>query len=494
MVRALLIIVLVLAVLVLIGFVMGYNKIRAADIRAAEALSGIDVELTRRAALIPSLVHTVQTFAAHEKDVFDHVTDARAALTSAMSGKSVAQRSTAEKELDSALTPLLALGESYPQLTSSNNFLQPAGQPRRHREQAGVRPAVLQRRGRHAEPAHQHHPVDVRRTAEPCVRARVLPGAPVDMRIVFAGTPEPALPSLRRLIDSARHDVVAVLTRPDAASGRRGKASPSPVAQLALERDIPVLRPPRPNSDEFVAELSDLAPDACAVVAYGALLRDGLLAVPRHGWINLHFSLLPAWRGAAPVQAAIAAGDAVTGATTFQIEAALDSGPVYGVVTETVRPTDTAGDLLDRLSISGAALLETTLDGIADGTLTAGATTIRRRHGRAEGHGRRCPGALGPARPRCRAADQGRHPEPGGVDRRRGATDQAGAGDGRRRGTEPPAPRRNSSGSKRRARRDSIAAGAAGQRAAAGQEADGRRSLGARCPTRRVRKGQMRAQ
>ena len=105
-------------------------------------------------------------------------------------------------------------------------------------------------------------------------------------------------------------------------------------------------------------------------MAYGALLRDGLLAVPEHGWINLHFSLLPAWRGAAPVQAAIAAGDAVTGATTFQIEPALDSGPVYGVVTETIRPTDTAGDLLDRLSISGAALLETTLDGIADGTLS----------------------------------------------------------------------------------------------------------------------------
>ncbi|HEX3284737.1 MAG TPA: methionyl-tRNA formyltransferase [Mycobacterium sp.] len=190
------------------------------------------------------------------------------------------------------------------------------------------------------------------------------------MRIVFAGTPEPALPSLRRLIDSARHDVVAVLTRPDAASGRRAKPSPSPVAALALERDIPVLRPRRPNSNEFVAELADLAPDACAVVAYGALLRDGLLGVPRRGWINLHFSLLPAWRGAAPVQAAIAAGDAVTGATTFAIEPALDSGPVYGVVTETIRPTDTAGDLLDRLSISGAALLETTLDGIADGSLT----------------------------------------------------------------------------------------------------------------------------
>jgi methionyl-tRNA formyltransferase len=190
------------------------------------------------------------------------------------------------------------------------------------------------------------------------------------MRIVFAGTPEPALPSLRRLIDSARHDVVAVLTRPDAAAGRRAKPSPSPVAQLALEHGITVLRPERPNSNEFVAELAELAPDACAVVAYGALLRDGLLAVPEHGWINLHFSLLPAWRGAAPVQAAIAAGDTVTGATTFRIEPALDSGPVYGVVTETVRPTDTAASLLDRLSISGAALLETTLDGIADGSLS----------------------------------------------------------------------------------------------------------------------------
>jgi methionyl-tRNA formyltransferase len=191
------------------------------------------------------------------------------------------------------------------------------------------------------------------------------------VRIVFAGTPEPALPSLRRLIESPRHDVLAVLTRPDAAKGRHGKPSPSPVAQLALEHDIPVLRPSRPNSDEFIAELTELAPDACAVVAYGALLSERLLAVPTNGWINLHFSLLPAWRGAAPVQAAIAAGDTVTGATTFQIELALDSGPVYGVVTETVRPADTAGDLLERLSISGAALLETTLDGIADGSLTA---------------------------------------------------------------------------------------------------------------------------
>lgn len=191
------------------------------------------------------------------------------------------------------------------------------------------------------------------------------------MRLVFAGTPEPALASLRRLIESPRHDVVAVLTRPDAAAGRRGKPAPSPVAQLALDQGIPVLRPERPNSDEFVAELTELAPECCAVVAYGALLSERLLAVPRHGWVNLHFSLLPAWRGAAPVQAAIAAGDEVTGATTFQIEPALDSGPVYGVVTETVRPSDTAGDLLERLAVSGAVLLESTMDGIADGALTA---------------------------------------------------------------------------------------------------------------------------
>jgi methionyl-tRNA formyltransferase len=164
--------------------------------------------------------------------------------------------------------------------------------------------------------------------------------------------------------------VVAVLTRPDAAAGRRGKPEPSPVAREALDRGIPVLRPSRPNSDEFVAELSQLAPDCCAVVAYGALLRDDLLAVPPRGWINLHFSLLPAWRGAAPVQAAIAAGDSITGASTFQIEPSLDSGPIYGVVTETIRPTDTAGELLERLAVSGAALLSTTLDGIADATLT----------------------------------------------------------------------------------------------------------------------------
>lgn len=191
------------------------------------------------------------------------------------------------------------------------------------------------------------------------------------MRIVFAGTPDTALPSLQRLIDSPRHDVVAVLTRPDAASGRRGSPQPSPVARLALDHGIPVLRPAQPNAPESVAELAELAPECCPVVAYGALLRDALLEVPAHGWVNLHFSLLPAWRGAAPVQAAIAAGDEVTGATTFRIEPELDSGPVYGVATETIRADDTAGELLARLAVSGAELLAATLDGIADGALHA---------------------------------------------------------------------------------------------------------------------------
>jgi len=190
------------------------------------------------------------------------------------------------------------------------------------------------------------------------------------LRIVFAGTPTPALPSLQRFIDSPHHEVIAVLTRPDAAAGRRGKPAPSPVAQLALDTGIPVLRPDRPNSTESLAEMTELAPDCCAVVAYGALLSAQMLAVPARGWVNLHFSLLPAWRGAAPVQAAIAAGDSVTGATTFRIQPALDSGPVYGIVTETIRAHDTAGELLDRLALSGGALLEATLDGIADGSLT----------------------------------------------------------------------------------------------------------------------------
>ncbi|WP_328403033.1 methionyl-tRNA formyltransferase [Nocardia sp. NBC_00403] len=191
------------------------------------------------------------------------------------------------------------------------------------------------------------------------------------MRIVFAGTPEPAVPSLQRFIDSPRHEVVAVLTRPDAVAGRGRKVTRSPVGRLADEHGIPVLTPRRPAEPEFIEQLTALAPDCCPVVAYGALLPQQVLDIPRFGWINLHFSLLPAWRGAAPVQAAIDAGDEITGASTFQIEAGLDTGPIFGVVTEKIAVTDTAGALLERLAASGAHLLETTLDGVEDGTLQA---------------------------------------------------------------------------------------------------------------------------
>ncbi|MFF3223589.1 methionyl-tRNA formyltransferase [Nocardia suismassiliense] len=191
------------------------------------------------------------------------------------------------------------------------------------------------------------------------------------MRIVFAGTPEPAVPSLRRLIESERHEVIAVVTRPDAVAGRGRKVTRSPVGLLADEHGIPVLTPRRPSEPEFIEQLTALAPDCCPVVAYGALLPQQVLDIPRFGWINLHFSLLPAWRGAAPVQAAIDAGDEITGAATFQIEAGLDTGPVFGTVTEKIAVTDTAGTLLDRLAVSGAKLLEATLDGVEDGTLQA---------------------------------------------------------------------------------------------------------------------------
>ena len=191
------------------------------------------------------------------------------------------------------------------------------------------------------------------------------------MRLIFAGTPEPAVPSLRALLDSPRHEVVAVLTRPDAPAGRGRRLVRSPVGAVADEAGVPVLTPPRPSDPEFLAALRGQAPDCCPVVAYGALLRREALDVPRHGWVNLHFSLLPAWRGAAPVQAALRHGDEVTGATTFRIEEGLDTGPMFGVVTEPVRRTDTAGDLLGRLAESGARLLVATMDGIEDGTLQA---------------------------------------------------------------------------------------------------------------------------
>ncbi|MEV7044364.1 methionyl-tRNA formyltransferase [Amycolatopsis sp. NPDC051061] len=191
------------------------------------------------------------------------------------------------------------------------------------------------------------------------------------MKLVFAGTPEPAVPALRALLDSGRHEVVAVVTRPDAQAGRGRRVVRSPIGALADEHGIEVLTPARAGDPAFLARLTELAPDACPVVAYGALLPQAALDIPRLGWVNLHFSLLPAWRGAAPVQAAIRAGDEITGASTFRIVKELDAGPVFGVVTEAIGATDTAGGLLGRLSESGAKLLLSTMDGLADGSLVA---------------------------------------------------------------------------------------------------------------------------
>ncbi|MGW0367231.1 methionyl-tRNA formyltransferase [Streptomyces sp. NPDC002990] len=191
------------------------------------------------------------------------------------------------------------------------------------------------------------------------------------MKLVFAGTPEVAVPALDALIASGRHEVAAVVTRPDAPAGRGRRLVASPVAERAEEAGIEVLKPARPRDPDFQARLREIAPDCCPVVAYGALLPQSALEIPKRGWVNLHFSLLPAWRGAAPVQHSIMAGDQVTGASTFLIEEGLDSGPVYGILTEEIRPTDTSGDLLTRLAFAGAGLLTATMDGIEDGTLRA---------------------------------------------------------------------------------------------------------------------------
>jgi methionyl-tRNA formyltransferase len=190
------------------------------------------------------------------------------------------------------------------------------------------------------------------------------------MRVVFAGTPEVAVPSLDA-IEESDHELVAVVTRPDAPAGRGRKLVASPVARRAEELGVPVLKPDHPRDPDFLAALRELAPDCCPVVAYGALLPQSALDIPRHGWVNLHFSVLPAWRGAAPVQHSIWAGDEVTGATTFRIVKAMDAGPVFGVMTERIRATDTAGDLLGRLAEGGSGLLVATLDGIEDGSLEA---------------------------------------------------------------------------------------------------------------------------
>ena len=183
------------------------------------------------------------------------------------------------------------------------------------------------------------------------------------MRVVFAGTPEVALPSLDAIAASP-HELVAVVTRPDAPAGRGRKLVASPVAQRAEALGVPLLKPEHPRDPDFQATLKELDVDCCPVVAYGALLPQSALDIPRHSWVNLHFSLLPHWRGAAPVQHALLHGDEFTGATTFRIVKELDAGPTYGMMTERIRPTDTAGDLLGRLAEGGAGLLVATLDGI----------------------------------------------------------------------------------------------------------------------------------
>ena len=188
------------------------------------------------------------------------------------------------------------------------------------------------------------------------------------MRLIFAGTPQVAVPSLRALLDSD-HEVVAVVTRPDARVGRGRRLEPSPVKALAEEAGLEVLTPSSAKDPDLRARLVELAPDCCPVVAYGALLPPEVLDIPAHGWVNLHFSLLPAWRGAAPAQRALMAGDEITGASTFRIEAGLDTGPVLGAMTERIRPDDTSGTLLDRLADAGAPLLVATMDGLATGDL-----------------------------------------------------------------------------------------------------------------------------
>lgn len=185
------------------------------------------------------------------------------------------------------------------------------------------------------------------------------------MRVLFAGTPAVAVPSLDALVE-AGFEIVAVLTRPDAPTGRKRVLTPSPVAARAAELGIDIIHASKVDA-EATARIASYDPDVAAIVAYGGLVPKAALGIPRRGWINLHFSLLPAWRGAAPVQRSVIAGDDITGAATFLLEEGLDTGPVFGTLTETVRPDDTAGDLLERLSRSGAVLLSQTLSAVDAG-------------------------------------------------------------------------------------------------------------------------------
>jgi methionyl-tRNA formyltransferase len=189
------------------------------------------------------------------------------------------------------------------------------------------------------------------------------------LRIVFAGSPAAAVPSLQ-LLAASEHSVVGVLTRNDSRQGRRGVLTATPVAVAAGALGIPVIKANRLD-DEATEAVHALAPDLGVIVAYGGLVKQPLLSIPRLGWINLHFSLLPRWRGAAPVQHAIMAGDEITGATVFQLVPELDAGDIFGRMTLPIGKHQTAGGLLDSLAVSGADLLVRVVSAISDGTARA---------------------------------------------------------------------------------------------------------------------------
>ena len=188
------------------------------------------------------------------------------------------------------------------------------------------------------------------------------------LRIVFAGTPDFSVPPLQALLASG-HQVVAVYTQPDRPSGRGRKLLPGPVKSRALEADVPVHQPPSLKAAEEVEILRDLRPDLMVVVAYGLLLPESVLEIPRLGCVNIHASLLPRWRGAAPIQRAIQAGDTESGVSIMRMEKGLDTGPVYLSKAIALAADETGGSLHDRLSVLGAEGLMEALPGIADGSL-----------------------------------------------------------------------------------------------------------------------------
>jgi len=235
-----------------------------------------------------------------------------------------------------------------------------------------------------------------------------------DFRVLFAGTPQTAVPSLDALVE-AGFSVVAVLTRPDAPVGRKRTLTPSPVAARAAELGIPVLHASRLTGEagqETLDRIAALDLDAAAVVAYGALVPAAGLSLPRHGWVNLHFSLLPAYRGAAPVQHAIIAQEAVTGACVFQLEEGLDTGPVFSRLTRDLGPGETAGEVLADLAVSGAGLLARSIAELQDGTARAdpqsGEPSLAPKLGQRDGHV-----DAGRPAPEVAARINGTTPEPG---------------------------------------------------------------------------------